>query len=46
MIMTIYLPLSDFGDKEHENDIEVNDWIGLRSDGLLWNWIFQYKTSK
>lgn len=27
--MTIYLLLYDFGDEEHENDIEVNDWIGL-----------------
>ena len=29
--MTIYLQLWDFGDEEHENDIEVNDWIGLGS---------------
>lgn len=28
------------GDEEHQNDIQVNDWIGLRSYGLLWNWFF------
>lgn len=30
------------GNEEYEDDIEVNDWIGLRLDGLLWNWIFQH----
>ena len=27
--MTTYLQLLDFGDEQHQNDIEVNDWIGL-----------------
>ena len=31
MTMIIFLPLLGFGDEEHENDIEVNDWIGLGS---------------
>lgn len=30
------------GDEEHQNDIQVNDWIGLRIYGLLWNRIFKY----
>lgn len=29
--MIIFLPLLGFGDEEHENDIQVNDWIGLGS---------------
>lgn len=29
--MIIYLLLFDFGDEEHANDIQVNDWIGLGS---------------
>lgn len=28
------------GDNKHLNDIEINDWIGLRFNGLLWNRIF------
>lgn len=31
------------GDELHENDIAVYDWIGLRRNGLLWNWFFKYK---
>lgn len=34
------------GDNNHLNDIEINDWIGLRFNGLLWNRVFKYKTSK
>lgn len=29
--MIIFMRLSGFGDEKHENDIEVNDWIGLGS---------------
>lgn len=28
------------GNEEYKNDIEVNDWIGLRINGLLRYWIF------
>lgn len=28
------------GNEEYRNDIQVNDWIGLRFYGLLWNRIF------
>ncbi len=28
------------GDEEHKNDIQINDWIGLRFNGLLWHRIF------
>lgn len=28
------------GNEEYRNDIQVNDWIGLRVYGLLWNRIF------
>lgn len=34
------------GDEEHNDDIQINDWIGLRFNGLLWNWIFKYKVTK
>ena len=34
------------GDEQHQDDIQVNDWIGLRSNGLLWNRIFKYKITK
>ena len=34
------------GDNNRNIEIPVNDWIGLRSDGSLWNRIFKYKTSK
>lgn len=34
------------GDEKHSNDIEINDWIGLRSDGLLWYRILQYTITK
>ena len=28
------------GDEEHKNDIQINDWIGLPFNGLLWHRIF------
>jgi len=34
------------GDETHQKDIEINDWIGLRFNGLLWNRIFKYKITK
>ena len=30
------------GNEEFQNDIKINDWIGLRSNGLLWNRVFKY----
>lgn len=30
------------GNEEHRDDIQINDWIGLRFNGLLWNRIFKY----
>lgn len=34
------------GNDEYTNDIQINDWIGLRFNGLLWNRIFKYKITK
>ena len=34
------------GNEKYTNDIEVNDWIGLRINGLLWDRIFEYKITK
>lgn len=34
------------GNEEYRNEIQINDWIGLRVNGLLWNWIFKYKATK
>lgn len=34
------------GNEEYKNDIQINDWIGLRFYGLLWGRIFKYKTTK
>lgn len=34
------------GNEEYVNDIQINDWIGLRFNGLLWNRIFKYKITK
>ena len=34
------------GNEEYTNDIQINDWIGLRINGLLWNRIFKYKITK
>ena len=28
------------GNEEYKNDIKINDWIGLRFHGLLWNRLF------
>ncbi len=34
------------GNEEHKDDIQINDWIGLRFNGLLWNRVFKYKTTE
>ena len=34
------------GDIDENIEIPVNDWIGLRRYGFIWNRIFKYKTSK
>lgn len=34
------------GNEQYKDDIEINDWIGLRFDGLLWNRIFKHKITK
>lgn len=34
------------GNEEYIDDIEINDWIGLRSNGLLWSRIFKYKITE
>ena len=34
------------GNEQHADDIEINDWIGLRFYGLLWYRIFKYKITK
>ena len=31
------------GNEQYKDDIQINDWIGLRIYGLLWNRIFKYK---
>ncbi len=31
------------GNEKYKDDIEINDWIGLRINGLLWYRIFKYK---
>ena len=31
------------GNDEHKDDIQINDWIGLRFNGLLWNRIFKHQ---
>lgn len=33
------------GNNEYKDDIQINDWIGLRFNGLLWNRVFKYQTS-
>ena len=33
------------GDTYENVEIPVNDWIGLRRNGLKWNWIFKHKTT-
>ena len=34
------------GNEEYANDIQINDWIGLRLNGLLWNRIFKHKITE
>ena len=34
------------GDTSKNLEIPVYDWIGLRRNGLLWHWIFEYKTTE
>lgn len=34
------------GNEQYKNDIQINDWIGLRFNGLLWNRLFKYKITK
>ena len=34
------------GNEKYKEDIQVNDWIGLRIYGLLWNRIFKYQITK
>lgn len=34
------------GNEQYKDDIQINDWIGLRFNGLLWNRIFKYKITK
>lgn len=34
------------GNEKYKDEIQINDWIGLRLYGLLWNWIFKYKITK
>lgn len=34
------------GNEEYVDDIQINDWIGLRFNGLLWNRIFKYQIAK
>ena len=38
--------ITKLGDEAHPDDIEVNDWIGLRSHGLLWYRLFKHQASK
>lgn len=33
------------GDTYENIEIPVNDWIGLRRYGFIWDWVFKYKTS-
>lgn len=34
------------GNEEYKDDIQINDWIGLRLNGLLWYRLFKYKITK
>ena len=34
------------GNEKYRDDIQINDWIGLRIYGLLWNRIFKYQITK
>lgn len=34
------------GNEKYKDDIQINDWIGLRLYGLLWNRVFKYKITK
>ena len=34
------------GNEQYKDDIKINDWIGLRFYGLLWNRLLKYKITK
>ena len=34
------------GNEKYKDDIKINDWIGLRIYGLLWNRIFKHQITK
>lgn len=34
------------GNDKYKNEIQINDWIGLRLYGLLWDRLFKYKITK
>lgn len=34
------------GNEKYTDDIQINDWIGLRFNGLLWYRLFKYKITK
>lgn len=34
------------GDSGKNIELPVYDWVGLRRNGFIWNWIFKYKDSK
>lgn len=31
---------------DNEKEIPVNNWVGLRQYGFIWNWVFKYKVCK
>ncbi len=34
------------GNEQYKDEIQINDWIGLRVNGLLWNRLFKHKITK